>query len=254
MGLRDVGRDSAEAEMFGGGAAVEQARDPAEGFDEFAGIELSDRERAQANGRFDPALLDRGMAIHAAIILDDLGRLREAQAEVQAALDQAGLGVQVVDWVAATGIIGQVVVLVRVVLYIAIGIIFLVALVIINNTMVMATMERVMEIGTMRAIGAQASLVRRLLLLETLMLGLLSGALGAGLGYWLVSSLGTSGIPAPADELIFLFAGPRLFPAAGTGNVLAGFAAIVVVSLLAILYPATIATRIQPVVAMSPRE
>ncbi|HOX47272.1 MAG TPA: FtsX-like permease family protein [Myxococcota bacterium] len=254
VGLKDVGRDSAEAELFGGGAAVEQQREQAQGFDEFAGVALGGRERAQANGHFDPALLDQGMAINAAIILDDIARLEEARGAVQAALDQAGLDVQVVDWETASGIIGQVVVLVRVVLYIAIGIIFLVALVIINNTMVMATMERVMEIGTMRAIGAQASLVRWLLLLETLMLGLLSGALGAALGYWLVSSLGTSGIPAPADELIFLFAGPRLFPAAGLGNVLAGFAAIVVVSLLAILYPATIATRIQPVVAMSPRE
>ena len=62
------------------------------------------------------------------------------------------------------------------------------------------------------------------------------------------------GIPAPADVLIFLFAGPRLYPEVGPGNVLLGLILNVVVSLLATLYPATIATRIQPVVAMSPRE
>ena len=65
------------------------------------------------------------------------------------------LGLQVAGWEEASGLIGQFIVVLRVVLYIAIFIIFLVALVIINNSMVMATLERVTEIGTMRAIGAQ---------------------------------------------------------------------------------------------------
>jgi ABC-type lipoprotein release transport system permease subunit len=254
VGLEDVRRDQAEDALFGDGAELVQVRPAQAGFDEFRGVELSGAGRAEANGKFDPALIDQGIAIHAAVLLDDMDRIPEARAAILAAADAAGLDLQVVDWEQASGIVGQLVVLVRVVLYIAIGIIFLVALVIINNTMVMATMERVTEIGTMRAIGAQASLVRRLFLLETLLLGLLSGALGGALGFFLVRHLGVTGIPAPTNELIFLFSGPRLFPSVGLGNVLAGLAAIVLVSLLATLYPATIATRIQPVVAMSPRE
>ena len=61
-------------------------------------------------------------------------------------------------------------------------IIFVVALVIINNAMMMATLQRVREIGTMRAIGAQRGFVLGMVLLETVVLGLVFGAAGALLG------------------------------------------------------------------------
>ncbi len=253
IGLKDVGREGAEDALFGGGEELEETKDGADGFDEFAGVDLSDASKEKASS-YDPALIDKGLALHAAVVLDDIKDLPRAREAVIAATDKAGLKLQAKDWKEASGMVGQMVVLVRVILYVAIGIIFLVALVIINNTMVMSTLERTMEIGTMRAIGAQASLVRRLFLLETMMLGLMSGAVGGALGYLLVNYLGQVGIPAMADVLIFLFAGPRLYPEVGLANVLVGLAVIVVVSLLATLYPAAIATRIQPVVAMSARE
>ena len=46
-------------------------------------------------------------------------------------------------------------------------------LVIINNSMVMATMDRMVEIGMMRAIGAQRRFVRAMYMLETIALTLL---------------------------------------------------------------------------------
>ena len=49
----------------------------------------------------------------------------------------------------------------------------------------MATLQRVREIGTMRAIGAQRSFVLCLVLLETLLLGLSFGAAGT---FWARSS------------------------------------------------------------------
>jgi len=51
--------------------------------------------------------------------------------------------------------VGQFVTMIRAVLYISVLIIFAVALVIINNALVMATLERMPEIGTLRAVGAQ---------------------------------------------------------------------------------------------------
>jgi ABC-type lipoprotein release transport system permease subunit len=54
--------------------------------------------------------------------------------------------------------------------------------------------------------------------------------------------------------LVFLFAGPRLYPTFGAGNLLIGFIAIFFVSIASTLYPARIATRIQPVVAMQRKE
>ncbi len=95
------------------------------------------------------------------------------------ALDDAGLSMKVVDWQKAAGLVGQFILVIRGVLYVAILIIFVVAVVIINNSMVMATMERVTEIGTMRAIGAGRRLVLIMFMLETMVLGGLAGLLGA---------------------------------------------------------------------------
>ena len=68
------------------------------------------------------------------------------------------------------------------VLYVAVLIIFVVALVIINNAMVMATLERVREIGTLRAIGAQRRFILAMLVIESLVVGLIFG--GARGGRW----------------------------------------------------------------------
>ena len=93
-----------------------------------------------------------------------------------------------------------------------------------------------------------------LFLLETLVLGVISGLLGSLLGVGIVMLLNAIGIPATNDVLRFLFAGPRLHPEVGLGHVLLGMAVIFVVSVASTLYPAIVATRIQPVVAMRGRD
>ena len=59
----------------------------------------------------------------------------------------------------------------RMVLYVAVLIIFVVALVIINNALVMATLERVQEIGTLRAVGAQRRFILAMLVIEAVVVG-----------------------------------------------------------------------------------
>ena len=254
VGLKDVRREDAEAALFGAEGGVETQKKNQLGFDEFAGVDLG-RARVEDSGVVvDQAAIDHGIALNAAIILKDPQKLKETQQRIAAALDRAGLDLKVVDWQKASGMVGQMVILVRVVLYIAVFIIFLVALVIINNTMIMATMERIMEIGTMRAIGAQSRFVLALFLLETVSLGLVVGLIGSGLGAGLVLALGRLGLPAPNDIMVFFFSGPRLYPQVGIGNFLGGVGVILVVSLVSTFYPAFLATRIQPVVAMQSKE
>jgi putative ABC transport system permease protein len=53
------------------------------------------------------------------------------------------------------------------------------------NTMVMAILERTREIGVMRAIGAKRSTVRSLFTFEASILGFLGGVIGVGIGYGL---------------------------------------------------------------------
>jgi cell division protein FtsX len=255
VGLIDVERAKAEDALFGDEEVIETVDDV--GFDEFAGVTLTDeRDRLKAleNASYTAADVDRGLALNAAVILEDPSKLWESRAAVEEHLKKAGLDMQVIDWQRASGIVGQFIIVIRMVLYIAIFIIFTVALVIINNSMVMATMERVTEIGTMRAIGAQKGLVLSMFLLETIVLGLIAGAIGSGFAGGIVLWLGEVGIPATADVTVFMFGGPRLYPAIGSSNVLFGMITILLVSIVSTMYPAYLAAKIQPVMAMRAKE
>ncbi len=259
VGAAEIDRQNAEDTLFGGsGQSLVAAPEDTAGFDEFRGQDLAGirEDLAEAyNQRFDAETVARGVALNAAVVLEDPDRLDETKAALQAAFDRSGQPMKVVDWQTASGIVGQFIIVIRLVLYVAIFIIFLVALVIINNTMVMATMERTTEIGTLRAMGAQRSTVMTMFLFETVVLGLLAGVAGALGGALFVTWLGHVGIPAGnQDTLIFLFGGPRMYPAFGLANLAVGLVSILVVSLVSTLYPARLATRIPPVVAMQAKD
>src|SRR5260370_37985515 len=78
--------------------------------------------------------------------------------------------------------------------------------------MMMAAMQRVNEIGTMRAIGAQRTFVLGLVLTEITVLGLVFGAAGALIGTGIIEWLGRVGVPAPNDWFYFFFFRPPLHP------------------------------------------
>ena len=248
VGLRDVQRDTAEDELFGGGGALVDDGDSSAGFGLADEAVSFDRDRSSFT--YDQRAVDQGIALNAAVILRDASDLRASQALVQAAADEADLGLQVVDWQSASGIVGQFIAVIRVTLFIAMGIIFLIALVIINNAVVMATMERTSEIGTLRAIGAPRSTVLTMILVETVVLGVVAGGIGAFGAAGLLLYFGQVGIAATNDVLRFLFSGPRLYPMVTVAHVLTGVAAITAVGLISTLYPARLAARIQPVTAM----
>lgn len=257
VGLQDVSADDAEAALFGGDAEVVEAVESTEGFDEFEGVDLateSERMAAMQTAAFSRQQLEEGLALNAAVVLDRPEEAAATKARLMKVFEEAGLEMKVVGWQSASGMIGNFVTFIKGTLYVAIAIIFTVALVIINLSMVMATMERVTEIGTMRAIGALRRTVLLMFLFETVTLGVLAGAIGAGVSALFVGWLGNVGIPAPVDELIFLFGGPRLYPDVAVFNLVLGFVIVFVVSLLSTMYPAYLATKIQPIMAMRAKE
>jgi ABC-type antimicrobial peptide transport system permease subunit len=140
------------------------------------------------------------------------------------------------------------------VLYVMVIIIFMVALVIINNALVMATLQRVQEIGTLRAVGAQRRFILAMLVIEAMVVGAIFGALGAGAGAGLITMISTSGIPAASDVVSFFFSGPRLYPSLGTTSLAVALVIVLVVSALSSLYPAWLAMRVTPRQAMQTEE
>jgi ABC-type antimicrobial peptide transport system permease subunit len=257
MAAREVDRESAEQELFGSPAeAPAEARSAP--IDERALVLSAGARAAGAEDLSERVYsrdeLERGVALNAALILEDPrpGALRKTAKDVEAAAKEAGLGLEVVDWQEASGLVGQFVTLLRVVLFTAVVIFFAIALVVINNAMVMATLQRVKEIGTMRAIGAQRRFVVVMLLVEIATVGIVFGLAGAALGGGVVAIIRLAGgIPAVTDLLYFVFSGPALFPTLGRGPVAISLVIVLAVAILSALYPAVLAMRVTPVEAMA---
>ncbi len=254
-GMKEVARDQAEAELFGkpdlGGAASGGSARPVDEA-EAALRSLAGRQQraARASQSYDPAQLEQGDVLNAAVIVKDPRRISQTIKDIEAAGAKAGIPLRAITWQKASGLVGQFVTMIRAVLYISVLIIFAVALVIINNALVMATLERMPEIGTLRAVGAQRRFLLGMLLVEALAVGVLFGSLGALLGAGIVGVIHAMGIPAANEILYFLFSGPRLHPSLSPANVIISLAIVLVVSAISSIYPGLLAMRVSPRQAM----
>ncbi|HEX8651168.1 MAG TPA: ABC transporter permease [Pyrinomonadaceae bacterium] len=127
------------------------------------------------------------------------------------------------------------------------GISLLVASFGIANTMIMSILERTREIGIMKAIGAEDTEIKLIFFIEAAVIGLVGGTLGT-LAAW--------GIDAAANQLAYRF----VLQPQGASRVdffalppylwLGAILFAVVVSIVAALYPAARAARIDPVKAL----
>ncbi|MFY1831068.1 ABC transporter permease [Myxococcus fulvus] len=257
-GLKELDRGSAEEALFGEDSGNTLVADATPGLIEEAkafegGLGALAREDLVARV-YSQQEIEQGEALSAAVILKDPEQLDRTMEELRESTKAAGLKLRVVSWQQAAGIIGQFVLMAKLVLYFAVFIIFVVALVIINNAMMMATLQRVREVGTMRAIGAQRSFVLSMVLIETVLLGAVFGLGGALVGSGIMSALGSAGIPAGNEALYFFFSGPRLYPTLSAGNLIAAFVIVLLVSAISTLYPAFLATRVSPLQAMQTDE
>ncbi|MEP7053162.1 MAG: FtsX-like permease family protein, partial [Pseudomonadota bacterium] len=254
-GAKEVSRENAESELFGApgeaspAAPAAAAGDLAEQLSGLAGSRRHDEMKP-----YDPSQLEQGVILNAAVMLKDEAQVPQTITAIEAAGKQAGLPLKAISWQKAAGLIGQFATLMRVVLYTAVLIIFVVALVIINNALVMATLERVREIGTLRAVGAQRRFIMAMLVLESVAVGLLFGAAGTVLGAGFIALLGKVGIAAGNDVMMFFFSGPRLYPALASHNLIAALCIVLLVSIVSSVYPAWIAMRISPREAMQSEE
>ncbi|HVZ79966.1 MAG TPA: FtsX-like permease family protein [bacterium] len=252
-GATYVPRDKAEEELFGGSESSVVQETHQKKIDvakEMGSAHKVDRADL-VHRTYSPEEMEKGVALGAAIILKDPSKMKQTLKELQEISDRDKLGLKVIDWQKAAGNLGQFVFVAKGILYFATAIIFVVALVIINNAVVMATLQRVREIGTLRAIGARRAFVLAMVLTETVVLGLVFGTVGALLGTLWVGYMGKAGIPAANDFLYFFFSGPKLYPWVNPGSLIGAFFVVLIVTCISALYPALMATRVSPVTAMA---
>jgi ABC-type lipoprotein release transport system permease subunit len=203
---------------------------------------------------FDPAEVKSGLALNAAVIVKDKSAIAATKADLAARFAAQGLELQVIDWREASGYVGQFADLIRVALGFAAALIFLVALLIINNSIVTGVFQRLREIGTMRAIGAQKAFVTNLFLIETGVTSLLGTLIGTALALGILAYLGKTGIPASNGVAIFLFSGPALYPHLHWSLILGAPALITLLATLSSFYAARHAGRVRPIEAMQEKE
>ena len=245
----DVSRERADQDLF----AVKQVDHEVA---QAAPVDVPDlsgtraRHEQALRAGYDPRELKGGAVTSLAIKLHDSSKLEETGRAIEAASQRAGLPLKAAAWHQASGVLGQFANIMRTIVMIGGFIIFVVALVVINNALVMATLGRVKELGTLRALGAQRRLVLGLLLVESAVLGAIAGGTGTGLGALALTAAGKHGLPAGSDSMAFLFGGPRLFPTFGASELLVAFTAVLAVSLLSAVYPAWLAARVSPREAM----
>ena len=253
-GAKTISRESAEAELFGDGAEVVAEATPGiiDPDAALAGTGRKLREEDLIRRVYTQQQLDEGVVLHAAVMLNDPSRLDETLERLQAA--GKDLGIQVVSWQKASGLLGQIINVFRALLFVAVGIIFIAAMLIMYLSVLMATLQRTQMFGTMRAIGAQRGMILAMVLIESLVLGLIFGGIGMVAGSGVLTAIATQGIAAPNDVMYFFFSGPRLIPQVSTWPLVVALVIILVVTVGSTLLPALMAMRVSPLRAMQADE
>lgn len=132
------------------------------------------------------------------------------------------------------------------------GIVILIVAVIIANTLLMSVFERIRELGILAALGMKGRQIMVMFLLEAVVLGLAGVAVGNVLGSAGVAYLAEVGIPlGDIGEMAQGFAlGSTMNARFNPGGMLSLSAATLAITLLASLYPAWFAARLEPVEAL----
>jgi ABC-type lipoprotein release transport system permease subunit len=139
-----------------------------------------------------------------------------------------------------------------------VGVVFIAAAAGIANTAMMSTFERTHEFGMLLALGTRPLRVVRMVLIESVVLGLAGVIIGSLVGITLVLITSRTGINyaalAGADVEDIAFAGINvsyvIYPLIQLRHVIFGVLAVTVTSVLASTWPALVAARLEPVEAM----
>ncbi len=107
------------------------------------------------------------------VMLNQSDKIYNAIDKFKKIAEQQGLSVEVRTWDELSEIYKDVVLMYRSVIFISLAVILIIVILSIINSMFMSVLERVSEIGTMRAIGSSKSKVIRLIFFESVFIGLI---------------------------------------------------------------------------------
>ncbi len=183
------------------------------------------------------------------VLLENTEDLQELQPRIEEILSKLDRKFEIRRWDELAGFYDAVVALYTGIFTVFAGIVGVVVMFSVANTMTMAVFERTGEIGALRAIGARRSTLVAMFLTE----GVGVGLLGAGLGVvasWLIAGAVemAGGIPMPPPP--GMSQGFQAYFNLTGGVLLDAFAVTVAATLVSSVYPAFAASRIRIVEAL----
>jgi ABC-type lipoprotein release transport system permease subunit len=135
-------------------------------------------------------------------------------------------------------------------LYIIVGIILFALLFSIVNTMLMAVLERVRELGMLMAIGMTKGRVFLMIMTETVMMSLIGVPLGILISEIFIGYFGTNGINLSGAQYEDLGFSSIIYPYIDSGSYLEVTVMVFFMALAAAVYPAYKALKLNPTTAI----
>ncbi|URA09724.1 ABC transporter permease [Thermospira aquatica] len=175
----------------------------------------------------------------------------EALKKLNRALIEAKADGKAISWQEATPQFSQFIGIVQGMFSVIMFLLFLVSFIIVMNILSMSVIERTTEIGMMRAIGAQKNFVGRMILFETLTLGLVFGGSGILVGALVSWIFALVKLPAKNEMLQLIFGGEYFIPMVTPLDILGNLLVLFFVLWLASLYPGHLAKKTTPLEAIS---
>lgn len=155
-----------------------------------------------------------------------------------------------VSWRQAAGMSAQYIYWMRLIFNIGLILLIGTGFIVVNNTLIIAAIDRTKETGALRAIGADRKFIAIEYLFETLLLTITAGILGCVLGVIGNHLIVSANITFSNSYLIQLFGGTQLNPIVTISNIIKGMSLSFVLAIIGWCYPVHIALGTSPVVAM----
>lgn len=224
--------------------------DGAEG--ESAALEFSAEEKAVILANANEAVPDASAGDFHFVLV----RLREGadtnaeKARLDALVKAMDPSMEVVTWYNASAGFVHMTEIVRLVFIILVIVLCAVTAFVITNALMISVAERTVEIGTMRALGAQKNFVSTIFVTESMILSLGFGLLGIVFALAILGGLGAMGLHFPDAFMAAMFGSSQLNPVLSVSSVFISLGILCAVGFAASLYPTRMALRLRPVEAL----
>ena len=159
-------------------------------------------------------------------------------------LDEKEIAAKAVSWEEVAGAIAKIVDGTRIGLYGMVFVVFIVAIVIIMNTLSMSVLERSSELAMMRTVGAPKKFISWMILSETFSLSAFFGGLGIIFGIPFTFLLAYLKIPVKNELLQMISGGPFYNPLLSVQDVLMGIVMLGFVTITSAIYPIYVSRKI----------